>query len=107
MQPPPQAPSPPQAPCVFFRLSLFNPSRRYLDVVVNIFGANIYLGELDGLTDFYDESVRTHASSHARMRTCVPSSPRVLALRSCPCRVGGSHITLVHRLPKLSPVSLH
>jgi len=32
---------------VFFRLSLFNPSRRYLDVVVNIFGANIYLGELD------------------------------------------------------------
>jgi len=74
VQPPPLVPSPPQAPCVFFRLSLFNPSRRYLDVVVNIFGANIYLGELDGLTDFYDESVcATFGCQEASVTNAAPA----------------------------------
>lgn len=78
--PPPSAPPsappplPPQMPCVYYRLSIFNPSMNFADVVVTVFGHSIYLGHLQGVAETYDHSFcAIFGCNEASVSTQAPS----------------------------------
>jgi len=50
-------PMPPATPCLNFRLSAFNPSRVFENVMIQLFGQTLYLGHLQGRTDVYDYGI--------------------------------------------------
>ena len=62
--PPPFAPPPPIAPCIYYRISIDNPSMSWLNVILTLFGQRIDLGYLDGTTATHEESVCAEFGCH-------------------------------------------